>query len=301
METGMACRLCPRQCGAVRALAPGRCGAGTQAKIARAAPHFWEEPCISGTKGSGTVFFSGCPLGCVFCQNHVISHGNFGREVSADQLAQVFLRLQWEGVHNLNLVTGTQYAPQIAAALDAAKQRGFALPVVWNTSGYETLETVAFLAKYVDVWLCDSKFFSPEVSRRMADAPDYFAVASAALRQMARLAGPPVLGLDGTLVSGLVVRLLVLPGQRQDAKEILRWVAENLPKEGFLLSLMRQYTPPEGLPLPAPLDRRLASFEYHDVVEMALALGLTGGYTQEQESAQQAYIPPFDLEQLQQI
>lgn len=288
------CALCPRRCGADRHTAPGLCGGGPNVRVARAAPHLWEEPCLSGTHGSGTVFFAGCGLGCVFCQNHAISRGGTGRALTVPQLAQLFLRLQAQGVHNLNLVTAAHYRPWVQAALHRARTQGLSLPVVYNTGGYETLQSVEELVPDVDIWLTDLKFFDAALAQTAARAPDYFQVASAAVQAICATTGPPVFGKDGLLQKGVILRLLVLPGHRRDAIRLLQWMAANLPKGGFLLSLMSQYTPPSGVTLPAPFHRRVSSYEYNQVLDVAVDLGLTQGYAQQRDSAQSAYTPPFD-------
>lgn len=294
------CRLCPRCCGAHRSRAPGLCGSGAEVRVARAAPHFWEEPCLSGTAGSGAVFFTGCPLRCSFCQNRALWQKTAGKPVSVLQLAEIYLALQRQGVHNLNLVTAGHWRPQVQQSLALARSQGLNLPVAWNTGSYETPDALRALAGDVDIWLADLKFFSRELSARLAKAPDYFAVASAAIKQMALLAGPPQIDESGLLRRGLMLRILVLPGQREDAKALLRWAANSLPRQGFLLSLMRQYTPPadaqqpEGRPLPAALKRPLSSFEYKDVLAEAHKLHLLRGYTQGPGSALSAYTPQFN-------
>ena len=286
------CTLCPRACQTNRCRAPGPfCNQTTQIKIARAAPHHWEEPCISGSRGSGTVFFSGCGLGCVFCQNHQISHGGLGRAVSEEELAALFLDLQAQGVHNLNLVTATHFAPGVLAALALAQSRGLRLPVVWNTGGYEAPATIEMLAPKVDIWLFDVKFHSSELSRRLASAPDYFKVASRAAQLAQQAAGPPQIGADGLMRRGFILRVLVLPGHAADAMALLDWAAQSLPQGGFLLSLMRQYTPLPGLA--KPFNRPLSTYEYRKVADHALALGLTQGYTQQAGSAGPGYVPHF--------
>ena len=287
------CDLCPRACGVNRRLAVGRCGETREIRVARAALHHWEEPCLSGSRGSGTVFFSGCGLGCVFCQNHAISRGGVGQVVAESALPELFLGLQAQGAHNLNLVTGTHFWPGIVRALERAKEGGLRLPVVWNTGGYETAEAIEALARHVDIWLMDVKFYDSGLSAALAGAPDYFAVAGQAARLACRLAGPPLYADDGLLQKGFLLRLLVLPGQRQDAQNILYWAAQALPKGGFLLSLMSQYTPP-GPPMPLKaLERRVSSFEYRQVEAWAVQLGLENGYSQNRSAASAAYIPPF--------
>lgn len=289
------CTLCPRMCRVDRRTRAGFCGCGETVKVARAALHFWEEPCLSGTRGSGAVFFSGCTLRCVYCQNARISAGGFGAEISEDRLAAIFLELQDQGAHNINLVTATQYLPPVLRALDKARPR-LHIPVVYNCGGYERVETVRALKGYVDIFLPDFKYMSPELARRYSAAPDYPVVAAAAVREMAAQAGPPVFDGEGLLQSGLIVRHLVLPGARHDSLRILRWLSEALPAGSFLLSLMSQYTPCEKIGRCPELARRVTAFEYESVVREAIRLGLTAGYRQERGSAREEYTPPFDLE-----
>ena len=290
------CAMCPRACGARRSAAPGRCHGGAAARICAAAPHFFEEPCISGTRGSGAVFFSGCPLGCVFCQNHAISRGVAGREADAGELAAVFLQLQAQGVHNLNLVTPTHYRAQILEALAAAKAQGLRVPVVWNTGGYETADAAGALAGAVDIYLTDVKYHSAALSQQLCGARDYFDHAMRFAQDACRAAGPPVFDGAGLLQRGVVVRVLALPGHTDDTVDILHALAEALPKGGFLLSLMRQYTPPENDGhLPRELRRPLASYEYRRVCGAALDLGLENGYFQQKGSVGRAYVPDFDV------
>ena len=297
------CNLCPRLCHARRERAPGACGCGETVRVARAGLHFWEEPCLSGTRGSGAVFFSGCTLRCRFCQNAKVSLGGWGREVSGERLAEIFLELQEQGAHNVNLVTATQYVPQVIAALARAKsglqesglqKPGLKIPVVYNCGGYERVETVRALKGSVDIFLPDLKYCDETLSARYAGAPDYIKAASEAVREMVAQAGPPVYDGEGMLQSGVIVRHLVLPGARRDSIRLLRWMEKNLPKGGFLLSLMSQYTPYRRDPDYPVLNRRLTTFEYRSVVEEACRLGLTDGYMQERTSAREEYTPPFD-------
>lgn len=296
------CRICPRACGADRAAGQtGLCGAGDRLFVARAALHHWEEPCLSGApedaRGSGTVFFTGCALRCCYCQNYAISQEGVGKEITAGRLAEIFLRLQDDGARNLNLVTATQYLPWVLEALDSARARGLTLPVVYNTGGYETVETVRALAGYVDVWLTDFKYAAPELAGRLSAAPDYPAVAQAALRQMLAQTGGPVYDSEGFLQRGVIVRHLALPGCVQDSKAVLQTLAQLRDACGvpFLTSLMSQFTPfykaaEQGL------GRRITTYEYRQVVDEAIRLGLTDGYMQEKSSAREEYTPPFDLE-----
>ena len=292
------CTLCPRRCGADRAAGrTGFCGAGGTLKAARAALHYWEEPCISGTKGSGTVFFSGCTLKCCFCQNYPISAEGLGKEISVEHLAEIFLNLQEQGANNINLVTPGQWRPWIIAALDIARAKGLHLPIVCNTGGYETVETVRALDGYVDVWLTDWKYADPALAKEFSAAEDYPAVCEAALRRMLVQTGGPVFDGDGYLQKGVIVRHLALPGHVQDSLAVLHRLAAVRQETGveFLPSLMSQFTPffhaaEHGL------GRRITSYEYRKVIDAAVALGLTDGYMQEKSSAREEYTPPFDLE-----
>lgn len=283
------CTLCPRRCGVDRSVKTGFCGMGERPRVARAALHFWEEPCISGTRGSGTVFFSGCTLRCAFCQNYEISHLGQGKEITVQRLADIFKMLEDQGAHNINLVTAT---PFTYAVLDALEIYAPAVPIVWNTGGYETLETLKRLEGAVDIYLPDLKHVSPRLSRLCAGAPDYFEAASAAIREMCRQTGSAGYDEDGMLQKGVIVRHLILPGCTLDSCKALDFIAESLPK-GTLVSLMRQYTPSAHCGI-SGLDRRITDAEYERVLSHFEALGLSG-YTQEKESADAAYTPPFDL------
>ncbi len=301
-----ACRLCPRSCGADRTGNPGGAGSGrgfcrapASPRLARAALHHWEEPCLSGdpddaAHGSGTVFFSHCNLGCCFCQNGDISEGGFGRNISTRQLADIFLRLQAAGAYNINLVTATPYLPFVTEALQLVRGQ-LTIPVAYNTGGYERTEALQALAPYVDIWLTDLKFFDSNLSARLAAAPDYFTVAMAAAQKMVQLAGPPVFDANGLLQKGVIVRHLVLPGQKADSLAVLDALAAGLPKGSWLLSLMSQYTPCHRAKNMPPLNRRISTYEYRTVVQHALDLGLENGWLQQRSSAKEEYTPPFDL------
>lgn len=302
MQLPHQCTLCPRACGADRAAGQtGYCGADDRLLVARAALHHWEEPCLSGapedSRGSGTVFFSGCPLRCCYCQNYSISQQGVGKAIDARRLARIFLQLQQDGARNLNLVTATQYLPWVREALTMARGQGLTLPVVYNTGGYETVETVRTLNGLVDVWLTDFKYASPELSARLSHAENYPAVAEAALRQMLIQTGAPVYDQEGFLQRGVIVRHLALPGCVPDSRLVLQTLARLRRETGipFLTSLMSQFTPfyraaENGL------GRRITTYEYRQVVEEAIRLGLTDGYMQEKSSAREEYTPPFDLE-----
>lgn len=292
------CVLCPRCCRADRTKSPGFCQVSNQVKVARAALHHWEEPCISGTRGSGTVFFSGCTLGCCFCQNFPISHEGFGKEISVRKLADIFLHLQEQGAHNLNLVTATQYLPSIIEALDLIRER-LVIPVVYNCGGYERVEVIKALKDYVDIWLPDLKYQDSHIASRYSQAPDYFQYASKAILQMARQAGTNVFDEHGLMTSGVIIRHMVLPGLKEDSIRLLHWIKETLPPGGYYISLLSQYTPfyraKKGGDFPE-ISRRITTYEYEKVVSTALELGLTSGFMQEKSSAKEEYTPPFNLE-----
>lgn len=279
-------------CRADRSTASGYCKAPDGILASRAALHFWEEPCISGTGGSGAIFFSGCTLRCCFCQNYKISRTPRGKSISSERLAEIFLELQDQGAHNINLVTATHYLPWILPALDMVKEK-LHIPVVYNCGGYERLETIQALSSYVDIWLPDLKYFSSDLSRRYSQAPDYFARASAAVRQMILQTGTPVFDDRGIMQKGVIIRHLVLPGQKEDPLQLIKWMAEELPEKQFYISLLSQYTPYEKNPDFPELNRRITSYEYQKVVEAALEAGLEQGFMQKRTSAKEEYTPSF--------
>lgn len=285
------CTLCPRRCGADRRKRPGLCGGGEKMKVARAALHFYEEPCISGKEGSGTVFFSGCPLGCVFCQNGQISRRHEGREIEGEDLVRIAFSLKKQGANNLNLVTPCHFAPQIRDALLPVKE-ALALPVAINTGSYDTLLQLSFFEGLADIYMPDFKFLNPETAAHCAKAPDYPEICLAAIGEMLRQVGAPQYDDRGMLRRGVIVRHLVLPGRRRESMEILRTIKERFGSERLLLSLMSQYAPMEGVP--KDLDRRVTTFEYESVKEVAEELGFKG-YFQHRSSASKDYIPAFDL------
>ena len=281
------CDGCPRMCGVERGR--GYCGMGERPVIARAAPHFDEEPAISGTRGSGAVFFSGCALRCVYCQNAPISHGRFGKEISIERLREIYGELRDKGVHNLNLVNPTHWANEIISSLE-----GFSgLPVVWNSGGYERVETLKRLEGLVSVYLPDLKYIDPALSRRYSGAADYFEYAGPALMEMLRQTGPARLDDDGIMVSGTIVRHLILPGHVEESKQVLSWIAQKLP--GAWVSLMAQYMPMGAVEGLDEMNRRVMRDEYDEICEHMFDLGLEDGYVQELEASDAKYIPPFDL------
>lgn len=288
------CTLCPRRCGAPREpdSGAGRCRMGADAVVARAALHFWEEPCISGTKGSGAVFFTGCPLGCVYCQNYEISaERKAGKRVSSSQLAAIFERLEAQGAHNINLVTPTHFVPAILEALSMHRP---SVPVVYNCGGYETPETVRMLKGYVDIFLPDFKYMDAVLASALSGAPDYPETAKAAILEMARQTGPAVYGEGGILRSGTAVRHLILPGHTRNSIAVLDWLAANFPS-GVPVSLMAQYMPCGRAADFPGMSRRVTRREYEKVQDHLFSLGLDG-YVQERSSASRDYIPAFDLE-----
>ena len=284
------CTLCPRRCGADRKKGKGFCGAGSEIRIARAAPHMWEEPCISGTGGSGTIFFSGCALKCVFCQNAEISSGKVGATVSAERFKEICFELKDMGVHNISLVTADHYVPYIVPALKDIKGE-LGLPIVFNCSGYESREILEMLDGVVDIYLDDLKYHSSELSQKMAGVPDYFDVAASALDIMIKQCGAPVIE-DGIMKRGVIVRNLILPGYRKDSMEIIRYLKDHYGPDDITVSLMSQYTPNGADGAPA---RRITSFEYQSVFKM-LENSRFNGYYQELSSADSYYTPDFDLE-----
>ena len=287
------CTLCPRCCGVNRnAGARGFCGAGRTVRVARTMLHAWEEPCLVGAHGAGAVFFSHCTLRCVYCQNHTISHEGSGTEMSVEELASCFLTLQQDGAATLDLVTPTHYTPQILAALCLARAQGLSLPVVWNTSGYETVENIDRLAGAVDIYLPDLKYASEESGRRCSAAPDYAAAAWAALGAMVAQAGAVQFAADGRLMRGVLVRHLVLPGHRHESIVLVRRLWETF-GDAIQLSLMRQYTPLYRAAEFPPLHRRLTTFEYESVVAAARDLGMERVYVQSAEAVGAQYVPDF--------
>lgn len=286
------CTQCPRACAVDRDQTVGYCGAPSSFRIARADLHPWEEPPISGTRGSGTVFFTGCNLRCIYCQNRELSRDGLGREVDEDRLTELLLDLRDRGAHNINLVTPTPYALRLADLLARIKPT-LGIPIVYNCGGYESVETLRRLEGVVDVYLPDVKYFSSALASRYSDAPDYFLTATDALSEMLRQTGEPCFDADGILQSGIIVRHLVLPSHRADSIDLLHALAERFGTSAFRLSLMSQYTPQFALDTPyKALHRRLTSFEYDSVLQTALSLGFDG-YFQDLSSATPSFTPNF--------
>lgn len=314
------CTLCPRKCHVNRlAGQTGFCGQGANLYAARAALHFWEEPCISGTNGSGTVFFSGCNLRCIFCQNYDIAHSKSGREITLERLAEIFLELQDKGAHNINLVTPSHFIPQICIALQTAKKNGLTIPIVYNTGNYESVESLKYLDGLIDIYLPDFKYFSPELSKELSLTDDYFKQAATSLAEMYRQVGKAQFDSEtGLMKKGIIVRHLLLPGQSKDSKKILRYLYETY-KNDIYVSIMNQYTPmpqlsayeanskvnafspstqaTEGSAL-SFLTRKVTDEEYKRVLKFAQTLGIENGFLQEGETADESFIPPFNYEGL---
>jgi len=311
------CMACPRECGADRTSGTGFCGGGALPKIARAALHFWEEPCISGVNGSGTVFFSGCSLRCVYCQNRKIALGDVGTTVSVERLAEIYLELQGQGAHNINLVTPAHETDAVVRSLERAKRQGLKIPVVYNTGSYEKVENLKRLEGLVDVWLPDLKYYSPELSARYSSAPDYFEVAKNAIAEMYRQAGKPVFGplrndanhdgITDTEVNsqeddelqlikrGVIVRHMVIPTHTADSKKIIEYLYRTYGDDIFI-SIMSQYTPvidAETAKEYPELVRKLTEREYDAVVDYAIELGVENAFIQEGDVAEESFIPAF--------
>lgn len=284
------CNQCPRRCGADRDIKTGVCGVNTGYKVARAALHYWEEPCISGEKGSGTVFFSGCSLKCVYCQNYRISSECYGKEITEDRLIEIFRELEVRGANNINLVNPTHYTVQLASTLSKYKP---SVPVVYNTGGYDSVESLKMLDGLVDIYLTDMKYVSPSVSLKYSKAADYFDVCSAAVREMKRQQGTDIFE-NGLMKNGLIIRHLVLPGNVSQAMRTLDWIKDNLPID-TVISLMGQYIPCAKAAEYPTINRKLSEREYNLVLEYAEKLGFENVYIQELDSSSEEFVPDFDL------
>ena len=289
-----ACELCPRRCRVDRVNRLGFCGAGENLRVALVSLHKWEEPCLVGERGAGTIFFSHCNLKCVYCQNFSISQKNFGAEISVNRLAEIFIEQQNRGAANVELVTPTHYADKICAAIDLAKKRGLNLPIVWNSNAYENFETLELLRGRVDIFLPDLKYFDDEAAKIFSSAPNYFAVASAAVKKMFELVGSAKI-LNGQMIRGVIVRHLVLPNFRRDAIKIVDWLYKTFGDEIFI-SLMNQYTPIFRAAEFKKISRTLTTFEYNSVVEYAANLGVKNCFVQVGKTADENFIPNFNLD-----
>ena len=255
----------------------------------------WEEPCISGEEGSGTVFFSGCPLGCIYCQNHNISRGLAGKTITTERLAEIFLELQGKGANNINLVTPSHYVPQITEALDISRRKGLTIPIVYNCSGYEKVETLKLLEGYVDIYLPDLKYISYEPAAKYSNCRDYFPVAAKAIEEMVRQAEEAKFDERGIMQKGVIVRHLALPGYLEDSKRIIKYLYETYGNRIYI-SIMNQYTPIIMSDVYPELNRRITEEEYKELVDYAVELGVENGFIQEGETALESFIPEFNGE-----
>ncbi len=290
------CTLCPRECHVDRTRGEtGYCGRTVELMVARAALHYWEEPCISGEKGSGTVFFSGCSMGCVYCQNRNIAQGLAGKIITIERLAEIFLELQDKGAENINLVTPSHYAPQIREAVSLAKEKGLILPIIYNCSGYEKLETLIRLQGIIDIYLPDFKYMDQKPARRYSGCDNYSKYAIPALEEMVRQTGEPVFDERGMLTKGVIVRHLTLPGYLEDSKRILEYLYHTY-GERILISIMNQFTPLEAVKEYPEINRRITDEEYEELVDYAIELGVENGFIQEGGTASESFIPEFNNE-----
>ncbi len=289
------CNLCPRKCNAKRSSNKGYCKAPSDIMVSRAALHFWEEPCISGEEGSGTVFFSGCNMGCVFCQNTDIAHEVFGKRISEERLSQIFLELQGKNANNINLVTPTHYSEKIINAVRLAKQKGLKIPIVYNTSGYENEDIVSTLEDTVDIFMPDFKYWLPDTAKKYSNAPDYPEIAKKAIDKMVSMRPELIYDKRGILQRGVIIRILLLPGFVYEAKKIAEYVYLKY-GDKVIISLMSQYTPNGKLENYPEINRRVRKKEYESLVDFVLELGAENVYIQEGSSADESFIPPFNLD-----
>ena len=290
------CALCPRDCCAKRNEGKtGACGVGGTLKVARASLHSWEEPCISGTRGSGTVFFSGCSLGCVYCQNKEISRGERGREISAERLVEIFFELEARGAHNINLVTPSHYLPTIVYAIERAKDEGLGIPFVYNTSAYEKEEEIKRLDGLIDIYLPDFKYMDKEIAKKYSSAENYPELAKRAIAEMVRQRGAARFDSDGIMTSGVIVRHLVLPNAYENSRAVIEYLYKTY-KNDIYISIMSQYTPVCENEKYPELNSTVDEKEYEAIVDYAISLGVENGFIQEGGAASESFIPDFDCE-----
>ena len=289
------CDICPRNCGINRLNGTlGTCRSGANMSVARASLHEWEEPCISGEHGSGTIFFTGCNLGCVYCQNAAISRGNAGKEISENRLVEIFFELKAQGAHNINLVTPTHFLPAVLAAIQKAKEQSIGIPFVYNCGGYEKVEMLKRAEGLIDIYLPDFKYWSSALSARYSHAPDYAEVAKAALSEMVQQKSRCVFDENGFMTAGVLVRHMMLPGNLKDSKAVLSYLY-NTYGDSIYISIMKQYTPPKGIEKQFPeLARTIREPEYEKLIDYAISLDITQAFIQEGEAASESFIPAFD-------
>ena len=287
------CTLCPRNCSIDRSTQKGYCKIADKLLVARAALHMWEEPCISGEKGSGTVFFGGCSFGCIYCQNAEIRDGKAGKEITAERLAEIFFELKDQGANNINLVTPTHFVPHIIKALDIAKLQNLNLPVVYNTGGYEKTETLKMLDGYIDIYLPDFKYYNKQSAKEYSNAPNYTEYAKKAVSEMVRQVGKPQFYENGIMKKGVIVRHLLLPYHLEESQHIIKYLYEPY-KHNIFISIMNQYTPMPQTADHKILKERVTKKEYNHLIDYAVDIGVENGFIQEGETATESFIPPFD-------
>ncbi len=287
------CNLCERKCNINRYEKKGMCGATNKLKVARAALHYWEEPCISGSSGSGTIFFSNCNLKCLFCQNKKISTNGFGKEITINRLSDICIELQKQGANNINLVTPTHYVPSIIKGIKKAKNKGLNIPVVYNTSSYESIDTIKNLNKIVDVYLPDLKYKDDTLAKNYSNIKDYFKVATRNIEEMYNQVGKPNFNKDGIMIKGIIVRVLLLPGHLEDAKEIIKYLYDKY-NNNIYISIMNQYTPVEKIDKYINLNRKVTDKEYDELIEYSCNLGIENAFIQEGETQEESFIPDFN-------
>jgi len=292
------CKLCPRECGANRLQGQlGFCKASNEIKIAKACLYPWEEPCISGSNGSGTIFFSNCNLRCVFCQNHKISSSGFGVEISILRLSEIFLEQQEKGAHNINLVTPTHYVPQIIEALKLSKAKGLNIPILYNSNGYDSIDTIKSLKNYIDVFLPDLKYFDNKYGEKYSNAPNYFSFASKAISEMVDQVGALKFNKDGLIEKGVLIRHLMLPGLLFDSKKVIDYIYKKFGNSVYF-SLMNQYTPMHKANEYKEINKPLNSKHYDSLINYCLELGLTNGFIQDSGTSSEAFVPDFNLKDI---
>ena len=295
LELYKKCNLCPRNCLVDRTKTLGYCKATDKVKVARSALHYFEEPSISGSNGSGTIFFSNCNLKCCYCQNKEISTDGFGKEITIERLSEMMLELEEKHANNINLVTPTHYVPSIIEAIKLARSKGLSIPIVYNTSGYESVETLKLLEGYIDIYLTDFKYFDNKLGKYLSKCSNYFEVASKALEEMYRQTGKNIFNKDGLMTKGIIVRCLVLPTKSNDTKKIIDYLYKKY-QDNIYLSIMNQYTPVNFIKEYPYLNKTISEDEYNDVIDYAIYLGIKNAYMQEGGTCSESFIPAFDLE-----
>ena len=287
------CTLCPRECGINRFVTTGFCGSPAEPVVARAALHMWEEPCISGTEGSGAVFFCGCQLRCVYCQNYWVANSYTGKQITDDRLAEIFMELQCQNANNINLVTPTHYTISIINAIEKARKAGLSIPVIYNCSGYEKAQTIDLLKGYIDIYLTDFKYMSPDIAKKYSNAGNYSDIARGAVEHMFSQTGKPVFNEKGIMQKGVIVRHLMLPECENDSKDIISYLYHKY-QDDIFISIMNQYTPMSNVSPYPEINRKITCDEYDKIIDYALSLGIENAFVQDGETASESFIPEFD-------